>query len=163
MEWSKNQYNKQYESWVPWAEDKYLYWMGKDNKASYATKGMRAPCCKCFTKANNHTDAMDKSKVTGIDQVDRVQDSVNGAVSGQVGQGGLLQPVGDMASKEGINRAERGGKDDKGSVTGTSVGDSVANTASSGGSSLANGASSAAGTASDGAKGAGSYIGSLVS
>lgn len=113
--------------------------------------------------ADDHTDAMDKSKVTGIDQVDKVQDGVNGLVSGQVGQGGMLQPVGDMASKEGINRAERGGKDDKGSMTGTSMGDSVANKASSGGSSIANGASSAAGTASDGAKGAGSYIGSFVS
>lgn len=36
-------------------------------------------------------------------------------VGQQVGKGGLLQPVGDMASKEGINRAERGGKDEKGS------------------------------------------------
>jgi hypothetical protein len=35
-------------------------------------------------------------------------------VSGQVGQGGLAQPLGDALSKEGINRAERGGKDDQG-------------------------------------------------
>lgn len=34
----KNQYNKQYEKWVPWLEDQYLYYFGKDNKASYATK-----------------------------------------------------------------------------------------------------------------------------
>lgn len=32
----------------------------------------------------------------------------------QVGQGGLLQPVGDAVSKEGINRTERKGKDEKG-------------------------------------------------
>ena len=33
-------YNKQYESWMPWVEDKYLSWFTKDNKASYATKRM---------------------------------------------------------------------------------------------------------------------------
>lgn len=33
-------YNRQYDSWVPWAEDKYLQWFTKDNKASYATKRM---------------------------------------------------------------------------------------------------------------------------
>lgn len=60
-------------------------------------------------------DALDKSKVTGIEQVDTLQDGVNNAVGQQVGKGGVLQPVGDMASKEGINRAERGGKDDSGS------------------------------------------------
>jgi hypothetical protein len=31
-------YNKQYDSWMPWIEDKYLSWFTKDNKASYATK-----------------------------------------------------------------------------------------------------------------------------
>jgi hypothetical protein len=31
-------YNRQYESWMPWIEDKYLSWFTKDNKASYATK-----------------------------------------------------------------------------------------------------------------------------
>lgn len=57
---------------------------------------------------------LDKTKVTGVDQVDNLQDGVNGLVSGQVGKGGLLQPVGDGLSKEGINRAERGGKDEHG-------------------------------------------------
>ncbi|KAH7351448.1 hypothetical protein BKA66DRAFT_540804 [Pyrenochaeta sp. MPI-SDFR-AT-0127] len=90
-------YNKQYESWMPWIEDKYLAWFTKDNKASYATK-----------------QSLDKTKVTGIDQVDTLQDGVHGLVSGQVGKGGLAQPIGDAFSKEGINRAERGGKDDKG-------------------------------------------------
>jgi hypothetical protein len=33
-------YNKQYNSWMPWMEDKYLQWFTKDNKASYATKRM---------------------------------------------------------------------------------------------------------------------------
>jgi hypothetical protein len=31
-------YNRQYDSWMPWIEDKYLAWFTKDNKASYATK-----------------------------------------------------------------------------------------------------------------------------
>ncbi|KAF3038376.1 hypothetical protein E8E12_008882 [Didymella heteroderae] len=90
-------YNRQYDNWVPWMEDKYLQWFTKDNKASYATK-----------------QNLDKTKVTGVSQVDNLQDGVNGLVSGQVGQGGLLQPVGDSLSKEGINRAERGGKDENG-------------------------------------------------
>lgn len=47
---------------------------------------------------------------------------MNSLVGGQVGKGGLLQPVGDAASKEGVNRAERGGKDDQGSYMGTAAG-----------------------------------------
>jgi hypothetical protein len=40
-EWVKEVYNNQYEKWMPWIEDQYLYWFGKgDNKASYVTKGM---------------------------------------------------------------------------------------------------------------------------
>lgn len=39
-EWLKENYNYQYERWMPWIEDQYLKWFGKgDNKASYATKG----------------------------------------------------------------------------------------------------------------------------
>ena len=38
-------------------------------------------------------------------------------VAGQVGQGGLAQPIGDHFSKEGLNRSERQGKDDSGSYT----------------------------------------------
>ena len=56
--------------------------------------------------------------MTGIEQVDTLQDSVNNAAGQQVGKGGILQPVGDMMSKEGVNRAERGGKDESGSYTG---------------------------------------------
>lgn len=37
--WVKSGYNNQYERWMPWIEDQYLAWFGKDNKASYATKG----------------------------------------------------------------------------------------------------------------------------
>ncbi|KAF2125766.1 hypothetical protein P153DRAFT_256850, partial [Dothidotthia symphoricarpi CBS 119687] len=90
-------YNKQYETWMPWMEDQYLKWFTKDNKASYATK-----------------QNLDKSKISGISQVDQLQDGVHGLVSGQVGQGGIAQPLGDAMSKEGINRAERGGKDEQG-------------------------------------------------
>lgn len=85
---------------------------------------------------------MDKTKVTGVEQIDTVQDSVNNAVGQQVGKGGVLQPVGDMASSEGINRAERGGKDDSGSYAGAVGGY----------------ASSAGGSVLSGAKSAGSYV-----
>lgn len=90
---------------------------------------------------------MDKSKVTGIEQVDKLQDSVNSTVSGQVGRGGLLQPVGDAVSKEGVNRAERGGKDDGGSYLGSA------------GSAM----SSAGGSVMSGAKSAGGYVGGMFS
>jgi hypothetical protein len=50
-EWLKENYNYQYERWMPWIEDQYLRWFGKgDNKASYATKGF-SPCtsaCEVF-------------------------------------------------------------------------------------------------------------------
>ena len=97
MEWTKKQYNEQYEKWVPWLEDLYLRYFTKDNKTSYATR-----------------DTLNKTKVTGIEGVDKLQDGVNNLVTGQVGQGGLGQPVGDLVSREGINRSERMGKDDKG-------------------------------------------------
>ncbi|GAB7358206.1 hypothetical protein MBLNU230_g0358t1 [Neophaeotheca triangularis] len=131
-EWIKQGYQHQYENWMPWIEDQYLRWFTNDNKASYATK-----------------DTLDKSKVTGVEQVDTLQDSVNNAVGQQVGKGGVLQPVGDMASKEGINRAERGGKDDSGSYA-SSV---------PGGETVSSGVSSAAGAAQN----AGSSVASGIS
>lgn len=39
-EYGKEVYNEQYERWMPWIEDFYLRWFTKDNKASYATKGI---------------------------------------------------------------------------------------------------------------------------
>lgn len=39
MEWTKDQYNRQYEAWVPWLEDLYLRYFTSDNKASYTTRG----------------------------------------------------------------------------------------------------------------------------
>lgn len=50
-EWVKDGYNNQYQKWMPWIEDKYLEWFGKDNKASYATKGpslLRKPSFRNF-------------------------------------------------------------------------------------------------------------------
>lgn len=38
MEWTRKQYNTQYEKWVPWLEDKFLGWFG-ENKTSYVAKG----------------------------------------------------------------------------------------------------------------------------
>jgi hypothetical protein len=96
-EWAKQKYNEQYEVWMPWIEDTFLKYFTKDNKASYATK-----------------DQLNKTKITGVEQVDTLQDGVHNTVAGQVGQGGLLQPVGDLLSKEGLNRAERRGKDENG-------------------------------------------------
>jgi len=125
---------------MPWIEDQYLKWFTKDNKASYATK-----------------DGLDKTKVTGVQQVDTLQDGVNSLVGGQVGKGGLLQPVGDMASKEGVNRAERKGKDEKGSYGAGGVGDSVVGGAQSVGSGAQNVGSGITGQA----KSAGGYVGSL--
>lgn len=113
-------YNRQYESWMPWIEDKYLSWFTKDNKASYATKRASPtfyttpPCAHTYVS----TEELDKTKVTGIDQVDNLQDGVNNLVGGQLGKGGLAQPVGDAFSKEGVNRMERGGKDEDGSYGG---------------------------------------------
>jgi hypothetical protein len=169
-EWVKEAYNDQYEKWMPWLEDKYLALFGKDNKASYVTKGVWLsyyPFCLSVPPFSNHTrallteraDTLDKSKVTGIEQVDKIQDDVNNLVSGQVGKGGLFQPAGDMASKEGINRAERGGKDDKGTYGGpaANITDPIANNAKS----VAGGAQSAGSAATEGAKSAGGYLGGM--
>ncbi|GKT58256.1 hypothetical protein ColTof4_12183 [Colletotrichum tofieldiae] len=141
-EWAKQTYNQQYEKWVPWLEDQYLKWFTKDNKASYATK-----------------DTLGQTKVTGVEQVDTLQDGVNNLVGGQVGKGGLLQPVGDLASKEGINRAERQGKDDEGGYVPTAVpGSGALNQAGSG---VADGGKAVAGKTTEGLKGAGGYVGGL--
>ncbi|KAJ5108153.1 hypothetical protein N7456_004828 [Penicillium angulare] len=98
-EWLQEAYNNGYQRWMPWIEDQYLKWFGKgDNKASYATK-----------------DSLSQTKVTGIDQVDQIQDDANNLVGNQLGDKGLFKPVGQFVSKEGINRAERNGKDEEGS------------------------------------------------
>lgn len=88
-----------------------------------------------------------------------LKDGVNNLVSGQVGQGGLLQPVGDAVSKEGVNRAERGGKGNDGSYGGaaSSVTDPVVNNAKAAGQSVSNGAQGAGSYV----KSAGGYVGGL--
>ena len=106
MEWSKKKYNEYYTSCtfsvlqlidplltpsadMPWIEDKVLGWWG-ENKTSYVAK-----------------DKM-KTRVVGDENVNKVQDGVADGVGGQFGKGGLLNPVGEGLSQEGMNRAERG-------------------------------------------------------
>ncbi|KAI2784968.1 hypothetical protein F4815DRAFT_441269 [Daldinia loculata] len=111
MEWAKQTYNEQYEVWMPWIEDKFLNRIRRKFAPPLESR-LRLG----LTKAYLTIEQLDKTKVTHIEQVDTLQDGVNGAVAGQVGQGGLLQPVGDLVSKEGFNRAERGGKDEQGGI-----------------------------------------------
>jgi len=146
-EWLKESYNYQYERWMPWIEDQYLKWFGKDNKASYATK-----------------DTLNKTKVTGVKQVDQIQDDVHNLIGNQLGKNGLLAPVGNMVSKEGINRAERNGKDDKGSYGGpaASYSDPVIHNAQSAGQGMASGAQKAGSSITEGAKDAGGYLGGML-
>ncbi|KAK3320146.1 hypothetical protein B0T19DRAFT_468356 [Cercophora scortea] len=141
MEWAKDQYNRQYEKWVPWLEDMYLYYFTKDNKASYTT----------------HQN-LDKTKITGIEQVDTLQDGLHGLVAGQVGQGGLAQPIGDLASREGATRAERNGKDAKGGYIPEAAGP-VAKGGNAVVGGVAEGGKEVAGAAQSGLKSVGSLLG----
>ena len=88
---------------------------------------------------------------------------MNSLVSNQVGKDGLLAPVGNAVSKEGINRAERGGKDEQGTYGGpaSSLTDPIAKNAQGAGEGLAGGAKSAGGAVTDGAKGVGGYVGGM--
>lgn len=144
-EWLMENYNYQYERWMPWIEDQYLKWFGKgENKASYVTK-----------------DTLNKSKITGVKQVDQIQDDVHNLVGNQLGENGLLAPIGNLASKEGLNRAERGGKDDKGSYGGPVAGysDPMIKNVKGAGEGLAGGAQAVGGGLVDGAKGVGGLFG----
>lgn len=157
-EWASEVYNDQYEKWMPWIEDQYLRWFGKgDNKASYATK-----------------DTLAKTKITGIKQVDQIQDDVHNLVGNQLGENGLLAPIGNMVSKEGINRAERQGKDDKGSYGGPaagytdpmikggkSAGETVGGGFVKGGQGVVDGGKSMGEGVVGGVKGAGGYLGGV--
>ncbi|PYI30607.1 hypothetical protein BP00DRAFT_447282 [Aspergillus indologenus CBS 114.80] len=137
-EWVQEVYNDQYEKWMPWLEDQYLKWFGKgDNKASYVTK-----------------DNLSKTKVTGVKQVDQIQDDVHNLVGNQLGENGLLSPVGNAVSKEGINRAERKGKDENGSYGGPlgGVTDPVVEGSKSAGQGLYSGAQSAGSSLAAGTK-----------
>lgn len=115
---------------------------------------------------NVPTENLDKTKVTGISQVDNLQDGVHGLVSGQVGQGGIAQPIGDAMSKEGINRAERGGKDEKGNPIESQgplggYGQGAVDGVKGGAGAVGSGMSSAGETVTGGAKNAGGYLGGL--
>lgn len=88
-EWTKKKYNEAYTDYMPWIEDKVLGYWG-ENKTSYTAK----------EKLN--TD------LTGDKNVQAVQGGIAEGVGGQLSSGGLLGGVGDMTSKEGVNRAERG-------------------------------------------------------
>ncbi|KAL4998701.1 hypothetical protein BDV10DRAFT_185084 [Aspergillus recurvatus] len=128
-QWVKEAYAEQYEKWMPWLEDQYLKWFGKgDNKASYVAK-----------------DNLSKTKITSNEQLNQLQDDTNNLVGNQIGEKGLLAPVGNLVSKEGINRAERGGKDENGSYGGPlgGVTDPVVERGKSVGSSVADGVRSA--------------------
>lgn len=59
-------------------------------------------------------EQLEQTKVTGVEPVNKLQDGVNSLVGGQLGKGGAGEGVGDLMSKEGINRTERGGKDEEG-------------------------------------------------
>ncbi|KAF7955524.1 hypothetical protein EAE96_004450 [Botrytis aclada] len=140
-EWVKEAYNDQYEKWMPWIEDQYLKWFGKgDNKASYAIK-----------------DALNKTKVTGVSQIDQIQDDVHNLVGNQLGENGLLAPIGNLAGKEGINRMERNGKDEDGSYGGPTlaISDPIINNAKGAGQGILGGAQSAGSGLASGAKSAG--------
>ena len=125
MESAKNFYNRQYVSWVPWAEDKYLAWWGQ-NKTSYVAKGASVSACirllrisRCSlaifsTSLTLLAGEMDKTKITGDKNVDAIQDGVNQGVTGQFSKGGALEGVGNLTSKEVFTRSERQGKNDKG-------------------------------------------------
>ncbi|KAI0396871.1 hypothetical protein F5Y17DRAFT_418153 [Xylariaceae sp. FL0594] len=99
LEWLKEAFYAQCESWAPWLEDMYLKYFTRDNKASYAAR-----------------DQLNQTKVTNIEQVDKVQDGVNNFAADQLGRDGALKPVGDVISREGIERADtrrRGHEDEE--------------------------------------------------
>lgn len=104
--------------------------------------------------------------MTGIPQVDQLQDDIHSLAANQVGEKGFLAPVGNLVSKEGINRAERGGKDDEGKYGGPTdyavgAGQGIAGGAKSAGQGVLGGAQTAGSTLTDGAKGAGGYVGGV--
>ncbi|KAI0439939.1 hypothetical protein F4803DRAFT_20180 [Xylaria telfairii] len=99
MEWARAKYNEQYDAWMPWIEDMFLKYFTKDNRTSYVAR-----------------DGLSRTKVTGVDQVDSLQDKTNDLAASQLGQGGLLQPVGDLASagmKAVDPRGKKSGSDNK--------------------------------------------------
>ncbi|KAL4965543.1 uncharacterized protein BDV14DRAFT_199947 [Aspergillus stella-maris] len=171
-EWVKEAYNDQYEKWMPWLEDQYLKWFGGgDNKASYIAKGMSTPTTTSIPASastaprdstlpipfytsiiegakltlSTHLDNLDKTKISGDPRLDQLQDDTNNLIGNQLGEKGYLAPVGNLVSKEGVNRGERGGKDESGSYGGSMLGgvtDPVVNGGKSAGQGISSGAQS---------------------
>ncbi len=121
-DWASKKYNEYYNAYVPWLEDKYLAWFG-ENKTSYTTKGLSPPYPPSYspffplppqkissklTPLPPPTEQLDKTKLTNDSSLNSIQDGLNTGVSGQLKSDGLLGGVGDLVSKEGVNRAERG-------------------------------------------------------
>lgn len=84
-----------------------------------------------------------------------------------MGQGGILQPVGDLASKEGATRAERGGKGENGSYVPGAPGatipvDDVAEGGKAAAGAAAEGVKDAGDAAVSSVKGAGDLLGSAL-
>ncbi|KAL9056007.1 MAG: hypothetical protein Q9162_003186 [Coniocarpon cinnabarinum] len=136
----------QWENYKPWLEDQYLKWFTNHNKTSYATEDTL-----------NKTQVFDDKGL--LSPLGKAQKGVNQGVAEQFGQGGALEGVGNMTSKEGINRAERGGKDESGSyipsMSGTASGAAdYGKGAASGLGNAASGLGNAAGGAADAGKNA---------
>ena len=112
---------------------------------------------------------MNKTKVTGIKQVDQIQDDVHNLIGNQIGENGVLAPVGNLVSKEGINRAERKGKEEDGSYGvaaqfgegAKNAGETVAGGAQTAGESVVGGAQTVGGGVADGVKGGAGMVGGL--
>ncbi|MCJ1353301.1 MAG: hypothetical protein MMC33_003286 [Icmadophila ericetorum] len=92
MEWTKKKYNDNYNYYMPWIEDKVLSYWG-ENKTSYTTKQQLSS---------------ENASLTGDKNLNAVQDGIAEGVGGQFSKGGLLAPVGEGVSQEGVNRVERG-------------------------------------------------------
>ena len=88
-------------------------------------------------------EELSKTKVTGIEPVNKLQDGIN-----DTGEG-----IGNMASKEGVNRAETGGKEEQEQVSGMAAGaQSTANAASGAGGAVSSGLSGVTGALAGGGK-----------
>ena len=138
--WLSKKYNDNYNSYVPWLEDKYLNWYG-ENKTSYTAKGKLSPlsnpkflplpiafaryplpllplrlrpplpallCNLHFLSSFLPLEQLKENPLTDDKNVAAIQGGVAEGVGGQLSSGGLLGGIGDMSSKEGMNRVERG-------------------------------------------------------
>ncbi|KAI2643605.1 hypothetical protein GGS21DRAFT_486127 [Xylaria nigripes] len=110
LDWAKEKYNEQYEAWMPWLEDTFLKYFTKDNRSSYAAR-----------------ETLAQTKITSVPEVDHLQDTANDLAATQLGQGGLLQPVGEAAS-EGM---KGGGGSGSGIIGGGGGGGGIIDTAQS--------------------------------